>query len=252
MMKRIGLFAFSTLFAFALIGCSKDKGATSTAEPGGRTTSTTGTTGSTEPETPKVSEIPEEVKTDAFRYLGLDVTTEQAYSFAQLPNQAPQQGTQRIVYKGMEDGSPTFTIERTGALATLGNEDVAAKADGVYTLTSQLGKLAKPILTLPAKLEVGAAWQSNYELEGADGSPIKFASSSKVERQEQVQVLAGKYDAILVSMKATVEMGKQKATVNGKSWYAAGVGTVKLELSGKSGDGKPINAIIELVKPAKE
>lgn len=249
MTKRIGLSASFCLLALSLIGCGKDAGTTTTTGTTGTPATTTGTTGTDPAAEPQVSEISDDVKTDAFRYLGLDVTTEQSYTFSQLPNQAPQEGTQRVIYKGMQDGSPTFTIERTGALATLGNEDVAAKADGVYTLTSQLGKLAKPILTLPAKLDVGATWESNYELAGADGNPIKFASTSKVERQEKVKVPAGEYDTILVTMTATVQMGAQKANVTGKSWYAAGVGTVKLQLNGKSGDGKPISALIELAKP---
>jgi len=244
---RIGIVTSLLAVSFALVACSPKEAKEGTTGTTG--SPSTSTTGSETPPEPKVSEISEDVKTDAFRYLGLDVETEQSYVFAQMPNQTPQEGTQKVVYKGVVDGAPTFTIERTGALATLGNEDVAAKPDGIYTLTSQLGKLTDPILTLPAKLDVGATWKSDYQLEGQDGKPIKFTSTSKVERQEKVKVKAGEYDTILVTMNATVTMGDQKATVNGKSWYAVGVGTVKLELSGKSGDGKPISALIELAKP---
>ena len=254
MLKRIGPSTFAFLLAtLLLVGCSPKDPPKDPTPPGGSTTGGTGDTGGTGStgdgdQGGDPAEIPDTAKTDAFKFLGLDVTKEQDYVYASIKGQEPQAGSQQIIYLGMKDGAPNFRISRKGSLSVLGNEEVASKADGVYSLTSNLGTLKNPVMTLPAKLTVGGKWDSSYEIDAPDGQVIKFVSKSEVVRQEKVKVRAGEFDAMLVTMTATVTQGENKANVTGKSWYAAGVGTVKLTLEGKNSKGDPIYALVELAK----
>lgn len=232
------------LLAFGLVACSP-KADPKPAETTGSATSGTATAG--EPEKPAEPVVADSLKTDAYKYLGLENRREMTYEFTKVKGGSPESGSQKIVPKGEASETEVgFEIVRAGALTELGNEQIVAKADGVYTTSSQFGALEKPMLTLPSEVTIGKTWESSYELTGPDNKPLVFKATSKVLRQEKLKVIAGEFDTMLVTMTAQIKTGGKTANVNGKIWYAAGVGTVKLTLEGKSGDGLPIFSTIEL------
>jgi len=232
------IFAALTLGLFA---CNNSpKGVPTPEKPG-----ETGTTGTTEP-APK-QEVPANLKHEGYQYYGLDVEAEQTYDFDY--NGTKRQGMQKETYNGLTDGKPRFTIERAEALSNLGTDVVEVREDGVYMISSREQTLETPMLALPAKMEIGKTWEITEKLKDMNGNEVVLKASNKIQGQEKVTTPAGTFDCLIVSMTGTLVNQGKTQKVEGKTWYAAGTGTVKLTVSTNGADGKPSNYTITLSKP---
>src|SRR5262245_59338414 len=104
----------------------------------------------------------------------------------------------------------TITRERPGAAAFI--TTIAVTSEGVFRVAIDGEKLEKPIPLLRMPAKVGTKW----ELDGG----AKYA----VTKEEEVEVPAGKYQAIRVELAS----GESKTTL----WFAPGVGLIKMASAG--------------------
>jgi hypothetical protein len=232
------IFAALTLGLFA---CNNDSKGVTTPDKG----SETGTTGTTIPEAKQ--EVPENLKHEGYQYYGLEVKDEQTYDFDY--NGSKRQGMQKETYLGLTDGKPRFSIERAEALSNLGTDVVEVREDGVYMISSREQALETPMLALPAKMEIGKSWDITEKLKDINGNEVTLKASNKIDGQEKITTPAGSFDCLVVSMSGTLVTQGKTQKVSGKTWYAAGTGTVKLTVSTTGADGKPSNYTITLSKP---
>jgi hypothetical protein len=224
----------------ALVACNNGGGAAVAAEDKPKDTTTAA-------ETEEIKPMPDNLKHEGYQYYGLDKAEELTYDFDN--NGMVQQGTQKHTYKGMASGSPQYAIERSEALSILGVDTVEVKEDGIYLVSAREQKLEKPVLALPAKLEVGKTWQIDQKLKDVNGADVSTVATQKVEKAEKITVAGQSYDCIVISMSGKITTGGKTQDVTGKTWYSAGVGTVKLELNSKDPAGKPTKYVIALSKP---
>ena len=229
--------------AFGLTACNNDK--KETVKP----VDEVSTTGGTETPEPK-AEMPVDLKHEGFKYYGLENSASLTYEFDMDGNK--REGEQKQTYDGMVGGKPQFTIERAEALTQLGTEVVEVREDGVYIVTSRGKKLEQPLLALPAKMEVGKTWDINQKMEDPNGNTVEMKANSKIEKQEKVKTPDGDYDCMVISMTGTLAMSGKTHKVSGKTWFAPGIGTVKLQVTSQPGDGsKASSYTISLSKPPK-
>lgn len=243
MTKHLSILALAALIA--AFGCTSPKD-----NPGEGTTgeSTAGGTAVATPPDPTPADLPADVKTEAFAYLGLDTEGTSDYEYGQLEGVDPQPGTQSIELVS-EDGENIYVISRGGSLANLGNERLEAREDGVYQVEMSLGELPEPTLMMPADVAPGKTWTTSFELDNTTSSqPINFNVNHKAERVEKVTVPSGEYDALLVTATGTMKVGEDEYKLNSKTWYAKGIGTVKMTLDADQGNGQSSNATIALTK----
>jgi hypothetical protein len=205
-------------------------------------------TGKTEAAEKAPKSVPESLKHEAFLYFGLGNTGPVKYTFVRVEGDKPEAGTQSVELKAVGDGSADYVIRRDGALSALGVEDVQVRADGVYLVSSTLGTPEKPVLVMPSKLEPGSTWGGDHTLKSPDGSEVKYSGKSKFERKETLTVAGKSYETVLVSESAELELAGSKRSVSGKTWFASGVGVVRMRLEVKSADGKLVKSSIEIAE----
>ncbi len=235
-------FYFLALAAIFVAGCNQPPKPEAPAAQPDKPTAATDTA-----KAPDVSEVGADFKTDAYNFYGLDCTKTLTYKLTETPKAPDKTGSQKVVYKGMKDGNPTFDIVRDGDLATLiGDDSVVVKKDGVYSTTAGAYSIDPPMLALPAKLVVGATWPSKQDVKSADGKPIKFDMTNKVLRQEKFKSAVGEFDCFVIETSGNIVNGDKKTPVNGTSWYAKDYGAVKMTLKTKDKNGVDVNFNIEL------
>lgn len=195
---------------------------------------------------PDPSEIPESLKHGGFKYYGLDSAAAETYELDR--NGVKLEGTQKAVFSGMVDGKATFTIERTEGLSDLGNETLEVREDGVYLTKSGANEVDPAVLSLPKDPKVGDSWPVAAQFTGPNGDKVSIKATQKVTKQEKLTTKAGDFDCLVVTMTGELTSGDKKSPVTGTSWYASGVGTVKLTVSSKDADGKPTSYSVTLVK----
>jgi hypothetical protein len=192
--------------------------------------------------------VPEALKHEAFQYFGLGNPGPVKYTFVRVEGDKPEEGAQTAELKAVERDSAAFVVRRDGALTALGTEDIVVKPDGVYLVSSTLGSPEKPVLVMPAKLDPGSTWGGDYVLRSSDGSEIKYKGKSKIEKRENVSIGGKSYETVMVSESAELEIAGSKRTVSGKTWFAEGVGVVRMRLEVKTPDGKLVKSSIEIAE----
>lgn len=125
------------------------------------------------------------------------------------------------------NGTEKFNNEDCTKVDTIVNGKVVAselyliKADGVYRVKVKDDKIDPPVRILMMPPKKGAEWEVKSKV-GMQPVTGKFKI---VDVAEKVQVPAGAYEAVLVEG-VDMDIAGQKTTV--KTWYAKGVGVVKL------------------------
>lgn len=198
---------------------------------------------SLEPQDPAT--IPEKFKHDGFYYYGLNDGKELTYEFEF--NGSKSKGTQKSVYVGMQNELPHFRIERSGALSSMGVDDVEVREDGVYLVSVREQALEKAALALPAQLEVGKTWTLEQNLTAGDGKSVSSTGTQKIVKQEQLKTPAGMFDTYVITLDGKMTMDGKTEPVSGKAWYSKEVGTVKLEVQSVDAEGKPLKYSITLI-----
>ena len=195
---------------------------------------------------PDPSEIPENLKHGGFKFYGLDSTAEETYELDR--NGVKLEGAQKAVFAGMVDGKATFTIERSEGLSDLGNETLEVREDGIYLVKSGENTVDPAVLSLPKDPKVGDSWPVSAQFTGPTGEKVSIKATQKVTKQEKLTTKAGDFDCLVVTMSGELTSGDKKSPVTGTSWYASGVGTVKLTVTSKDADGKPTSYSVTLIK----
>lgn len=255
MKKTLLISAFGLLI---LAGCQ-------TSSPGTTGSTTGASSGSTSGTTDQQPEVATPISgTDAFSYLGLGRQTEYSYVYTALEGGEAAAGTQLTKLVSADDKAAKFQITRGGSLDILGSETIEARPDGVYQITMAQGQLKSPALVMPAKIAVGQSWDSSFEMTSA-GTTSKFEVTNKVVANEKVKVKAGEFDAIKISQTgsmtrtspplpgdATAKATTVKTTLSSESWYAKGVGNLKMVITLKQADGKTVKQTVELTSTGEK
>jgi hypothetical protein len=196
-------------------------------------------------DSPKAVALDAALMHDAYDYNGLGSKDELVYDFVPATGNPPEEGASVVDGPKQGDGEATFTIMRSGSLAQLGDDTVAVRKDGVYLVEGSAASPDKPTLLMPASVEVGTVWDLDLRLTN-QGSSVEMTGKNKVERAETIEVPAGKFDTLLVSQSAVLKTSDSTGNVAAKTWYAKGVGIVKMTLEVKQTDGKVVTSSVIL------
>ncbi len=247
---RTARIAFLALLGLVSIGCG-DK-------PAADVTSGGVTSGVTEPVKGPV--VPDSLKHAAYDYLGLangDIMTYDV-TFGDLPK---EDGTQQTTLEKSEGAVATYKVGRTGGLSRLGVDTVELRADGVWTVATSMGLLKEASELLPAEIAPGLSWDARMDMDNLQGGTQNVVSKivNVAKQVEKVKVPAGEFDclAVVSTFDATIS-GSPDSNQNGKTttrvttYYAKGVGIVKLSGTTTRQDGSKQNVVIELKARAAE
>jgi hypothetical protein len=177
-----------------------------------------------------LSELPDALKTDAYEYYGLGNTKPMDLERTVAGQADVVTGSQRFWLKEVKDGKATFVVERTGGFASVGDSELSLEPDGLYAMSSTIGKITPHQLELPAKLDVGTSWTSETKLEEANGISLEQKATNKVVKMEKVSTKAGDYDALLVESSGPAKINGESMEMRTKAWFVKGLGAVKMEI----------------------
>lgn len=248
MNTKCGFIIWAGLLLTIVVGCAPAPGVTPAPTSGG-TVSTTGSTGAKGGTA--IESVPAELKHDGYAYNGFDRSTPLTYLFARIEGDKPEEGTQTSELTSVEKGQAAFSVKRTGSLMAIGNEELLVKADGVYLVSTSLGSPEQPVKLMPSEVKPGTVWNYDYELNTTTGSKtgtskMRFKGTARAEKEEKIKVAAGEFDTIQVTETAQMDNAGVKGTVSSKSWYAKGVGVVKMKMEVKDNKGRIVTSTIEL------
>ena len=168
MKKLLTLLPIFLIVSLVATGCQPEKDKPKE-EP------TTEQTNTTDPEEEPIvkksdaDDVGPELRHDAYRYYGLGNQKAFVYELDQSTGMV-EEGSQEFAYQGMVDGVPTYKLIRKGSLSMLGEETYTLGTDGISMVSTTMGELSGPALTVPADLSVGATWSSTQSITRADGS----------------------------------------------------------------------------------
>ncbi len=192
--------------------------------------------------------IPESLKHEGYEYFGLGngkpIDVELRIGSGS-PAEQVSSGSVQTVFTGMKGGVAHFKTSRTGALEQFGGtEEVTCEPDGIYTISTSLGKIGSKHLELPAKLTPGATWSVKTTMTTSDGRNITGDDVFTAKGIKQVKTKAGDFEALVVESKGTAVIDGKKARTKTVSWYVRGKGQVRLE-DAVTADGKTQTIILE-------
>jgi hypothetical protein len=231
-MKRFPIIpiVFSLLM---LAGCqggnSSSKSSSTTGGVAPTTPATGGTAGGTTPSPATNVTVPEDLKNDAYHWLGLGNSKPMKYSLT--ANNISMSGEQTITPKTAENGKVLFSVTRTGDLeSNLGNEEWSLEKDGVYAVSNT--KVTTPVkdLQAPAKMTPGVTWPGKFEAKMDNHGTIENVAQNltfKIVREESVTTPVGKQQALLVKATGTLKIGSESSRVEASFWYVKDKGMVK-------------------------
>jgi hypothetical protein len=98
---------------------------------------------------------------------------------------------------------------------------------GIFVLTHKDRTYDRPLLMLPSPLKPGTSWETPK-----DASPFNALIKWTVGKEEEVEVPAGKFNAVRVEGAAECDGG---ITARRTEWLAPGVGAVKVLTTGSNG-----------------
>jgi hypothetical protein len=138
----------------------------------------------------------------------------------------PQEFTETVMRVEEKGGVYTVTVEYQKSGAESSTEDVyEVSAKGVFRKSSGGAETKDPVPLLKLGGKPGDTWE-------AELTPTAVRMKYTLGKEEEVVVPAGKYQAVRVE----AESGQNGLTRKTTTWYAAGVGAVKLqvELGGRT------------------
>lgn len=240
----------SIICAMLLAGCqgggSPASGANSPS-PGGKPKVTgVGDAGTTGSGTPAVTVVPEELKTEAYHWLGLGNEKPIRYLFTDQTG-ATSTGEQSFKLDSVADGKAIYKLTRTEGLGDkLGDEDWSLEKDGVFIIgNSKMGSGFRD-QQANADLKPGSSWVSSAKMEYG-GADMEQNLKLSVVGMKHIKTKAGEYDALMVTAKGTLKSGETTSRVEANAWYVKDKGMVKNVLTVTT-DKKPQVITIEETK----
>jgi hypothetical protein len=227
------------------VGCNSGSTADVTAKKGEATTPPAPTAEA--PVTPKLEELPANLRHSGFEFYGLGVT-QPVDMEVRLSNGTVLTGSQITTLKSISDGKAVFSIDRTGALASLGSMELSLEPEGIYVKSSTIAKVGDRDLEFPSSVEPGKKWSSTAEID-MDNRSLKVTSNQEVVGTREVTTKKGKFEnALLVTSKGTGVINGKNATMEMRSWHVKGMGAIKMEMKTTFADGKSETTVIEQTK----
>lgn len=226
---------YLALLGSLLLGCSQSQTPTSpeSKAPEAKTEEAKTQT----PETPpvlKVSDLPAELKHDAFEWYGLG--NEAGIKMKLTQGKTIQKGDQKFVLEKVEGGSAYFKQVWGGDLAFYGEARYVLDTKGVAGTEAQGTKVDPPQIELPAKITPGYAWKTPGKLEMTGGSISNL--SAVIVGFKPLKVAGRSIQALLVRRTSTINVSGKTQHMDVSEYYEKGVGAVKMEVTMKGG-GQP-------------
>ncbi len=234
------------LLAFLVVGCSapvKESEVPAVTTP----TETPATTTATDPSGKSESEIPDSLKHDAYFYGGYFTKAAEQVFAVKIEGQPDGESKTTTRFTGMKDGAAMFERTREGVLSAAGSDVIRLDAVGATVVSVSIGKLAKPSLEIPAKLEPGATWKSDSKIT-TDTGEISQSGTYKVVGEEKVKVPAGEFTARKVILTGKMMMSGQESVLKGTYWFVKELGAVKTEIEQSTSGKSSGKIILELKK----
>ncbi len=197
------------------------------------------------PESP--TSPPAALQHDAYHYYGLANTSPFKLKFS-LAGSDEIRGEQTAKVKEMKKDRWVYAVTRTEGLAQLGNDEVALQSDGIYTVSTTLGKLDQKELELPASLPTGKSWWRTEKLTETTGQVVQTRAVYKVVGVQKIETSAGPFEALLITADGTAKFDDKPGSMNSKFWFARDIGMVKMESKVKLKGGKEVHYSIEATK----
>lgn len=241
-------------------GCSPSSPPTAKTEPGktepGKATepgkelppASTGTTGSgtTEEATPpKPEDVPANVKTDAFRYLGLNQTSSPKFELSGSPA-GIQTGSIETKLVSIDNGVPRYKQTWTGGLTYIGESELIARPDGVFSVSAAGRSFDPPQMELPSAPVKDKTWSANQKME-LQGATID-SSQVRVLGVQTVKTKLGTFQALAVRGLVTGKRDGKTLKVVMTAHYVKDKGPVRIEIQGPGPDGKPSVTLLQATK----
>lgn len=149
-------------------------------------------------------------------------------------------------YESRTDGTGLLTFSYDGEPTDLPSETYAVEKTGIYGVSLGGTEVKPRVMALPAVVEIGKTWSGKTTYQ--QPQTVIIDTTFKIVGREKVKVLAGEYDALLVSETGTLKIGDNPSTkVSGKSWFVSGIGAVKRTMTQTDSAGKTSNITIEAV-----
>lgn len=196
---------------------------------------------------PSLEQLPANLRHDAFEYYGLGRSEAMKVEYTASNLSTPETGTMQPKLSAINGNEATFLIERTGALALQGTEELVLKEDGLYATKVSGAPVNPPQLEMPAKLEVGKSWTTSSELTLPDQRTAKIESTSRVAAMEKVKTKAGEFDSVRIEANGTMNIGGASNRVVMTGWFVKGRGPVKIRVEQTTPDGQKQQATFEAV-----
>jgi hypothetical protein len=125
------------------------------------------------------------------------------------------------------DGKPTALLEESVNGEVQASGHVGVEADGVFRYGFKGTKVSPPVCLLKYPVKEGSSWETETTIGNQ-----QYTVSARSRGAEEVQVPAGKYQAVPVKIETTVKGDK----VSNTYWFAPDVGIVKqlVDVRGRS------------------
>jgi len=171
--------------------------------------------------------VPDALKTPAFEYYGIKDYSKNTYEVAS-PGGPKNELTRELKMLSAND-KEIVVEESASSIGGVQKFEHILKKDGLYSRQVRAdGTKGELQLALPSDLAIGKKWQTKTSVE-VGGKSIQMASSSTIVGFEKVTVSGKTYDALKLREDATLS-GDKPEKWKTTTWFAKGVGFVKLEI----------------------
>ncbi|MBI2823061.1 MAG: DUF3108 domain-containing protein [Planctomycetia bacterium] len=124
------------------------------------------------------------------------------------------------------DNQPLVRVETLVGGKIVANEHLKGTDAGVFRHRFNGGEMVPPVCVIKYPVVEGDSWKSNVKI-----GPESVDMTSRVEKEEEIEVPAGKYKAVKVRVDANTKGQK----ITNTYWFAPGVGIVKQEAAVNGG-----------------
>jgi hypothetical protein len=193
----------------------------------------------------KPENVPANVKTDAFRYLGLNQKASPKFELSGSPA-GIQTGSIETTLVSIENGVPRYKQTWTGGLTYIGESELIARPDGVFSVSAAGKTFDPPQMELPASPAKDKTWSADQKME-LQGATIE-SSQVRVLGIQTVKTKLGTFQALAVRGLVTGKRDGKALKVVMTAHYVKDKGPVRIEIQGPGPDGKPSVTLLQATK----
>jgi hypothetical protein len=195
-----------------------------------------------------LSELPEELRNDAFAYYGLGRKGVMKQMVTISGQSEAQEGTMASRLTLVHGGEAFFAMDVTGPLARNGQQELVLRKEGLFATKLGNNVLDPPQVELPSPLKPGVTWQTELKVTTADGQSVADKTTYRVAGVEKVKVKAGEFEALRIKGQGTSSIDGKSYDVTLDVWYVRDVGPVKVSFVASRPNEKKQTLAIEAVE----